>query len=508
MSTILQSNPLASHPSPIYASTNSGGLQAWTPIITSSFDSKPSSFILALEEMYHHPEHNTTWILRSDTLYDSASASGASILSDSSSLPVTISISNFNTTRSLVRRFVPRNSQRDKPATQSCIFLSSTDVNNAGAAPSELVVYIVHCDSAAQTPYYLPKVRGVGWLLSVLPKSDCLKTTTYTITLLYNFFAPPNDKINTRLERTALHLSTRAKKLASGIQEGYIKRVHHDQLVPRETFQDLYMELRHRHAPRLVAGWVEKTDPVKHVFEDILIATFLICLWEQMYPQRRGWVGFVDIGCGNGVLVDILVREGWEGTGFDARRRKSWEVFGAGKVQEKIMIPFLLGDDKTVVGSLEDEGIHDGVFENGTFIVSNHADELTPWTPILAAANSCPFLAIPCCSHDLSGAKKRFPPPSELINCNDLRINRNFSKSTYASLVAYVEKIAHDCGWVVEREVLRIPSTRNVGIVGRTIDDTIKADIREIVEREGGGLGWRERIEALRKPAPVGTDHN
>jgi len=240
---------------------------------------------------------------------------------------------------------------------------------------------------------------------------------------------------------------------------------------------------------------------MKHVFEDILIATFLVCLWEGMYPGKAGWVGFVDVGCGNGVLVDILLREGWAGRGFDARGRKSWAGFCADTqeaLEEKVLVPFLLDGEGG-------EGVHDGRFVSGTFVVSNHADELTPWTPILAAASGCPFLAIPCCSHDLSGAKKRFPPPKELEDseaAGDLRLNMNLSKSTYASLCAYVERIARECGWVVEREVLRIPSTRNVGIIGRR--RTGEVDVAEVVRREGGGVGWRERVEALRKKEAVG----
>jgi tRNASer (uridine44-2'-O)-methyltransferase len=164
-----------------------------------------------------------------------------------------------------------------------------------------------------------------------------------------------------------------------------------------------------------------------------------------------------------------------------------------------VLVPWLLGEQAR-------EREHDGRFPEGTFIISNHADELTPWTPILAAANNCPFLAIPCCSHDLSGAKKRFPPPKELRGtaaAGDLTLNRNLSSSTYASLCAYVERIAAECGWVVEREVLRIPSTRNVAVIGRKKrkegGEETHVDVAEIVRREGGAEGWRERVQALRK---------
>ncbi len=36
---------------------------------------------------------------------------------------------------------------------------------------------------------------------------------------------------------------------------------------------------------------------------------------------------FIDLGCGNGLLVHILGGEGFRGTGLDIRKRKIWESF-------------------------------------------------------------------------------------------------------------------------------------------------------------------------------------
>jgi tRNASer (uridine44-2'-O)-methyltransferase len=230
----------------------------------------------------------------------------------------------------------------------------------------------------------------------------------------------------------------------------------------------------------LIDGWVENTDPRKHVFEDILIAAFLIELWKDM--ERGPADGFVDIGCGNGVLVDILVREGYTGWGFDARRRKSWGVLGGEetslRLKEMVLIPRCLLSDGD--GSVAD-GVHDGGFEEKTFIISNHADELTPWTPLLAAQSGCPFVMIPCCSHDLSGRRHRQPGKG----------------SQYASLVEWVAKLANDVGWEVEREVLRIPSTRNIAVIGRQLREG-GMTAEEVLQREGGGSGWAERALELK----------
>lgn len=104
----------------------------------------------------------------------------------------------------------------------------------------------------------------------------------------------------------------------------YQKRVHHDCLVDKIEFQDLYFELKHKYK-HWVSRWNASvrneedhccgggmtTDPQKHVFEDISICAFLICLWKG----RREEVRFVDLGCGNGFLTHLLTQEHFIGYG-------------------------------------------------------------------------------------------------------------------------------------------------------------------------------------------------
>ena len=147
-------------------------------------------------------------------------------------------------------------------------------------------------------------------------------------------------------------------------------------------------------------------------------------------------------------------------------------------------------------GGFTEDLVHDGRFPRGTFIISNHADELTPWTPILAAISDCPFIMIPCCSHDLTGSKYRAPAPKD----------KSKGGSSYASLVEWVEGIAKDCGWLVEQEMLRIPSTRNTALVGRNKDpkaDPSAVDIESIVKRYGGTAGYLENVVKLAKKSPT-----
>ena len=59
-------------------------------------------------------------------------------------------------------------------------------------------------------------------------------------------------------------------------------------------------------------NWGESTDPRKHVFEDIAIAAFIIEYWKlnSFEPEK---FEFRDLGCGNGLLVHILILEGYKG---------------------------------------------------------------------------------------------------------------------------------------------------------------------------------------------------
>lgn len=220
------------------------------------------------------------------------------------------------------------------------------------------------------------------------------------------------------------------------------------------------------------------------MFEDISLATFLILLWSEKHGERTK---FVDIGCGNGVLVYILIMEGYEGYGFDARRRKSWTIFPQhvqDLLHEKILIPKFLED---VTG----EGIHDGTFDDGTFLISNHADELTPYTPLLAALTpDSGFLAIPCCEHDFSGAKVSGGLLKKRKGEDGARQGR------YGMYCNWIRDISRQMGWTVEEEMLRIPSTRNVGIVARQINSHgDKEKALEVIQEIGGKNGCKGFVE-------------
>ncbi|RKP17840.1 DUF1613-domain-containing protein, partial [Rozella allomycis CSF55] len=205
---------------------------------------------------------------------------------------------------------------------------------------------------------------------------------------------------------------------------GYKKKGKHDLTVPRSAFQSEYIKLKEKYK-HWVKDWPESTDPLKMIYEDIAIASFLICYWRESKKEIR----FVDMGCGNGFLTYVLTQEGYSGYGIDQSKRKVWDMYPQNvTLIEKTLYP----KDMNV---------------NANFIIGNHADELIPWIPILAHRANASFMALPCCFHLLNGRKMT---------------HTDHSKTQYQQYLQYVESIIVNCGYVSTQESLRIPSTKNI----------------------------------------------
>ncbi|KAI0403063.1 hypothetical protein F4802DRAFT_322714 [Xylaria palmicola] len=474
----------------------------WAPLFQKRCSFDPGDFSKAMDNLIRNPNINSSWLFRADILLekDCTQDLPQDITPDATGpSPIIVQFADFHLDKVLIRRLVPRNPLRDPPLDQTCLIYRGCEVDEAGTA-SSMVVYKPHVSSPSDVPFYHPRVKA----LAFLHQWDA-NTGEGTVSIHYQFFEDYGS--NEKLVRTGLHLLSTLHKHGEGNKRGYVKRVQHDTVIPQATVQSTYARLKKKYARRLIEEWVEVTDPTKHCFEDLGIAAFLIELWAQMYRDTQ-FPGFVDIGCGNGLLVYILRQEGYSGWGFDARRRKSWDKFtdridptsekDTGlSLRQLVLLPTVLQQPQQQAiddGELA-EKIHDGVFPEGTFIISNHADELTPWTPILATLSNCPFIMIPCCSHDLSGARFRAAAPKE----------KGKSASAYSSLVEWVKQIAHDCGWVVEIEMLRIPSTRNTGIIGRSrVEEPASPDIPDLLSKYGGTGGYVDNAVKLMKTAPRG----
>ncbi|KAI4126153.1 MAG: hypothetical protein LQ338_003893 [Usnochroma carphineum] len=572
----------------------------WLAILQHPCSFPPDIFEAVTLNLIRNPNINSSLLFRADILFDSHDASKPdedAVGSRERALEETSKFSvphdgfpDFTLKRTIVRRMVPRNPQLDKAIVQTCQIYQSSHGSNL---QNTVVVYIPHVASSSEIPWYHPNVQSLAYLHTYRPSDaqgevpdslDSFPSTNGTISVHYRLFPDESFPLSDRLFRTAHHLLSTLHKHGQGILDGYTKRVLHDQIISQRRVQDTYTRLKASHAKRLCDHWAEQTDSSKHVFEDLGIAAFLIELWKDMYKpegseqpsngpsdSRPGFPGFVDIGCGNGVLVDILLQEGYEGWGFDARNRKSWAIFEDSTqrhLHQLILVPQVLLDMTSDLG-LESEmespkflskilpkaisptkgrhitvNWHSGIFPEGTFIISNHADELTPWTPLLAHISLSPFLMIPCCSHNLSGLRFRAPskfngysadtnaPPyfksfvtkSKSVpittaatdgedeqpisgNLRDLRQeNRSKQPSAYAALCDWVSGLAVIMGYEVEKEMLRLPSTRNTGLIGRKLapearnmsaEQRMKHVMAVAMNERADGAAWVERARGL-----------
>lgn len=435
---------------------------------------------------------------------------------------------NLKPARSVIRRIIPRNPYKDHIINQTCLIHKGPE--------TVLVVYIPHIEKLNETPFYLPPVYAVGIMLH-----------KNTLSIHYVPFAE-----DTRLRemdsserpiRIALRLLQTSAKHSLGVKGGYEKRVNHDLVVPRVAFQNRYIALKKKYSGPLVANWVESTDPKKHVFEDLAVAAFLIELWHLRYKDNEEFE-FRDLGCGNGLLVHILILEGFKGKGIDARARKSWKTYPTHvqeNLVEQIIIPSILLKPHPAVTRMAPYITDNGRlfqvaefesksptsvplmkyyssanllelskvctsedFPPNTFLIGNHLDELTCWLPLL----DFPFMVIPCCSHALNGAKIRYNP-RKAVNA-PTNSKQPVNVSTYGALVDHVEELSEKIGWVVEKEILRIPSTRNAAIIGMTKKEEFASEPAEVTElrtldiiaMEGGTEGWVENLMLLMKKSP------
>ncbi|KAF2708276.1 DUF1613-domain-containing protein [Pleomassaria siparia CBS 279.74] len=500
----------------------------------------------------------------------------------------------------VVRKLIPRNPKLDESLLQTChLFTSNEDVvvrSHDGKAREEdedeeeertikaeryLVVYLPHATDPDKIPFYHPKIRGLAILYTYHPTVSPGKPLG-TLSLYYDLF--PQRPLDNRMTRTALKMLEIIHKHSRGRMAGYQKRVHHDIVIAQKPFQDTYAYLKGKYCKGLIDAWVEQTPAEKHVFEDLGIAAFLIELWTGMYgggnsaqesaefkgeemqgaerneeidlerananakaKAKTNFPGFVDIGCGNGILVWILNQEGWSGWGFDARRRKTWATFDSSyddKLKEMLLVPEVLNlkpssidvdinvNESLATTHLAGPATHNGIFPTGTFIVANHADELTIWTPCLAFLSESPFIAIPCCSHNFGGTRFRAPRRAAKAAGAPLAENHAISapakpkgkpatQSAYSTFCSYVSHVTSLMDYVPESEYLRIPSTRNFAVLGRekqregervsAFEDRM-AVVRGIVEKEMATSievvreAWVERGSGLMKPG-TGSGH-
>lgn len=145
----------------------------------------------------------------------------------------------------------------------------------------------------------------------------------------YNLEIVANSKIELRCQKNSPILWLKkvfvkkllqwaSEKIEAGASGTSLKLVNLDEYV------QLYNELKKRHFENILSQWnSESTNAEKFIHEDLGIATYLLLIWREQRPKS-----FVDLGCGNGLLVYLLHKEGIPGgVGLDIRKRKIWNFF-------------------------------------------------------------------------------------------------------------------------------------------------------------------------------------
>lgn len=265
-------------------------------------------------------------------------------------------------------------------------------------------------------------------------------------------------------------------------------------LVDCEEYNTLYNSLKLKYGVHMIEVWPERTDPAKFVYEDVAIASYLLMIWRQEREKNGSpdsLQSFVDLGCGNGLLVYILTMEGHPGFGIDLRKRSIWDTYPKEvDLREETIIP-------------SDENL----YPKTDWIIGNHSDELSPWVPVIAARSSqqCRFFLLPCCAFDFNGKKFQ---------------RRKSNISQYEDFMEYAKEISKVCGYETEVDRMKIPSTKRICLIGydrrKNLTDFRKCgqEITEFINKacrsdEGGPNMWsaefkpRDTVEAVKNCTKV-----
>jgi SAM-dependent methyltransferase len=329
------------------------------------------------------------------------------------------------------RRLLSRRPDKDAPLDETVVFVRDDAVG---------VQAVAWCP-VPPLPYYYPPVERFWFVFSHQDEHTdaCAAAEVAIWTCTAGASTPNEPRWATLLDRLVRWCRT--------TDAGYRRRYTFDTVVARVPVDEVYARLKVRHG-HWVQHWPERTDAAKHVHEELGIAAFLLAMWAAAGPARPR---FVDLGCGNGFLTYVLTHEGCVGYGVDVSARRSWAEYAQydGAVDLR-------------AGAVDPSALTVGP---GTWLLGNHADELVPWVPLIAArsAPDCAFFVLPCCFHDLAGPYTRQPPAG----------------GRYAGYVAYIAALGRACGFDVVQQHLRIPTRKNAALVGRRRDPPLPVHERE-----------------------------
>ena len=90
-------------------------------------------------------------------------------------------------------------------------------------------------------------------------------------------------------------------------------------------------------------------------------------------------------------------------------------------------------------------------FPDYDWLIGNHSDELTPWIPLMARRCKQSYFLLPCCPWDFYSKFQR---------------QHGGTLSVYSHYLKYIEELGSKIGFQVQRDRLKIPSTRRTCFIG------------------------------------------
>ena len=107
-------------------------------------------------------------------------------------------------------------------------------------------------------------------------------------------------------------------------------------------------------------------------------------------------------------------------------------------------------------------------FKNYDWLIGNHSDELTPWIPVMARLSKANYFVLPCCLYDFYGKYQR--------TCQ--------TKSQYRNYLDHICDIGEKCGFSVQEDKLRIPSTKRICYIGiHDSQKSIDSDLLQTLDK-------------------------
>ncbi len=251
-----------------------------------------------------------------------------------------------------------------------------------------------------------------------------------------------------------------------------VKNTESIQSKPYSEYSILYNELKKKYSI-YIKNCIKKNGSHSIVFRDISIAAYLIIMWKNETKNKQETQKFINIGCGNGLLVYILVSEGYDGYGVNDKKKDIWNIYGQNIILKEMTIQ---SSDELLLRDCD-------------WIICNNSNVMIPWILVMASRSSyrCKIFLLPYYFWDFDG-KYIFNKKHGNIKIEEkkttVNINNDIRKGKYEIYLDYIETLGKICGFIMEKDKLRIPYGKSICFIGRSRNYEILNEHEMVEKRE------------------------